>query len=457
MAYDALTRTPRGLSEFPVEVLGMNREALVALSRTCSTFRDLAQPLIYHFLPYLPGVEKFPKLVRTLEERPDLARQVKQICRDPNTSCGWDILEEEEVELIKSVARRLGMEREDDPYFEDAEEVDMSAEELCFEVLVAMVPNLESLEIRLEEYQIRAEDPHFIYLQERYDQLKSAAASVHLRHLIFDGAWGFNADNRAITSFLNISPKLEHFELLGCFSPFSGRVFQDSVKRPLRVVEMDRCFLQEEPASHTFLRDIIAHAPDLQRFEYSLGASWAESEGINQLLSAPGFVACLQPVQSSLTSLNIDFTAHSYVALPSHVLQKGSLRAFSKLETLLLDDTSICIHHHEKEAAPSCLVDNIPPNLHTLKLRVCQDTSIWGDLEKLSADIQRFPQLKELVVNVTEHSYGENIDPEEVRSMIHSYGRELATALLGSSVAFTLFFDWEPISIPAAQIQSDEL
>ncbi|KAK7222796.1 hypothetical protein V2G26_010799 [Clonostachys chloroleuca] len=236
MAYDALTRTPRGLSEFPVEVLSIvcsylclhcrpdtkipiyeiddcrrkNRKALVALSRPCSTFRDLAQPLIYHFLPYLPSVEKFPKLVRTLEERPDLARQVKRICRDPNTSCGWDILEEEEVELIKSVARRLGMEREDDPYFEDAEEADMSAEELCFEVLVAMLPNLESLEITLEEYQIRAEDPHFIYLQERYNKLKSAAASARLKHLIFDGDWGFNVDNRAITSFLNISPNLEH-------------------------------------------------------------------------------------------------------------------------------------------------------------------------------------------------------------------------------------------------------
>lgn len=234
-------------------------------------------------------------------------------------------------------------------------------------------------------------------------------------------------------------------------------MFQDSVERPLRVVEMDRCFLREEPASHTFLRDIIAHAPDLQRFGYSLGASWAESEGIDQLLSAPGFLACLQPLQSSLTSLDIDFTAHSYETLPRHVIKKGSLRAFSKVETLHLDDTSTCIHHHEKEAAPSCLVDNIPPNLHTLKLRVYQDTSIWGDLENLSADIQRFPHLKELVVNVTTQSYDEGIELEEACSIIYSYGLELATALLGSSVTFTLFFDWEPVSIPVVQIHPDEL
>ncbi|CAH0057915.1 unnamed protein product [Clonostachys solani] len=468
MAYDAPIRTPRGLSEFPVEVLNTkipsheigkchkkNREALVALSGMCRTFRDLAQPLLYHFLPYLPDALRFPKLVRTLEERPDLAMQVKRICRERYSSCGWDIFEQEEIELIKSVARRLSMEREGDSDFESAEDVDISAGEFCLEVLVAMLPSLESLEITLEQSETRSEDPHFIYLQERYDSLGSVAASAHLKHLMFDGDWGFGADNPAITTLLNISPNLEHIQLLGCVGTSGRRVFQDSAERPLRVVEMDQCFLQEDPASNTFLSDMIAHAPNLQRFRYSLGLSWVH-EDVNRLLSVPGFLACLQPVQSSLTSLDIDLTALSYEALPRHVLKKGSLRALSKLETLHLDDTSICIHRHEKEGAPSCLVDNIPPNLHTLNLRVYQDTSIWGDLEKLSMEVQRFPNLKELVINVIPQGY-KRAELEKVRSVAYSHGRKLAAALLGSSVAFTLFANWEPFSLPVGPIHSDEL
>lgn len=143
--------------------------ALLALSRTCTVLRDIAQPLVYH----LPGTLNLDRLLRNLRARPDLAACVKWF---PFNHMPIDLVAkcfaQDGFALIKEMAAELQMLTPEDAPF-DEEFADMlvylangrdhtKARYDCFfqiaqfktllhAILVASFPCLETL--RIESWQ----------------------------------------------------------------------------------------------------------------------------------------------------------------------------------------------------------------------------------------------------------------------------------------------------------------
>lgn len=89
--------------------------SLKALSQTCTIFRDIAQPLLYH----IPAIRSYHCFLRTIRERPDLAGNVKYLpaLRKPH-KLDPDMVADKFM-LVKELAAGLQMYTSQDMPFDD--------------------------------------------------------------------------------------------------------------------------------------------------------------------------------------------------------------------------------------------------------------------------------------------------------------------------------------------------
>ncbi|CAI6088333.1 unnamed protein product [Clonostachys chloroleuca] len=419
-----------GLSSFPREILSMICEnlcshctsntrdskeldwgnvpkALLALSQTCRVLREIAQPITYHVLAYVPYYDHFPKFIRTLDERPDLAAQIRWLRQHTYECGGWNYDKAEEIELVKGVAKRLGMQRENDEDFESADEEDTSLGKFCIELLIALAPNLEALQ--------------------RRRQVGLKAASLHrLKRLEFltDDDWGVSANVPGVPVLLSLAPNLEHLSLYRCKGlshewdeedEETRTIFRDGAGSSLRVVEFKGSALEGDGDTDSLISDIVSHAPHLERFSYQSQAAYL-GEHIDVHFSARDFLGCLRPTKNSLKFLNIDLTEHSLHSRSGETVVPQVLQGFTALETVKLDDTSFCRHRGNPEVPSTCLTDTLPANLKTLVLRLYEGAHAWADLERLAVESGKFPKLRRVQIEniLRMHSdVAENVFPRQ--------------------------------------------
>ncbi|CAH0051982.1 unnamed protein product [Clonostachys solani] len=436
-----------GLSNFPREILSMICEnlcshctsitqdakdldwgsvpsALLALSKTCRVLREIAQPITYHVLAIIPYHAHFTRLIRTLDERPDLAAQMRWLRQHTYECGGWNYDEAEEIELVKGVAKRLGMQRESDEDFESADEEDTSLNKFCIELLIALAPNLEALQVYVEN-DGNYEGTHYYYTAERRRQIGREAASLHrLKRLEFltEDDWGVSANVPGIPVLLSLAPNLEHLSLYRCKGlshetdgedEESGTIFRDGAGSSLRVVEFKSSALESNGDTDSLIRDIVSHAPHLERFSYQSQSAYL-GEHIDVHFTAHEFLRCLEPTKNSLKFLNIDLTEHSLHNGGPETVVPHVLQSFTALETVKLDDTSFC--RHNPEVPPTCLTDTLPVNLGTLVVRLYEATHAWADLERLAIESGKFPKLRRVQVeNILRMHSGvaENVFPRQ--------------------------------------------
>ncbi|KAJ4316051.1 hypothetical protein N0V84_008050 [Fusarium piperis] len=183
---------------------------LLALSQTCRSFHRLAQPIAFHRFHQVPSnwhTNAFVKFVRTLIERPDLAGKVKELCQHSYEPSGWS--NQQDFDMLMAAANRLGMGSVDDPDFESAKEEDVSAGKFCMELLIALLPNLETLHLMFED-QGNYEHTTYTYLQRRLDNLGSGGTLKHLRRVVLDTEedWGFFFSTPAVGVLHQVAPNL---------------------------------------------------------------------------------------------------------------------------------------------------------------------------------------------------------------------------------------------------------
>lgn len=438
-----------GLSSFPREILSMICEnlcshctsntrdskeldwgnvpkALLALSQTCRVLREIAQPITYHVLAYVPYYSYFPKFIRTLDERPDLAAQIRWLRQHTYECGGWNYDKAEDIELVKGVAKRLGMQRENDEDFESADEEDTSLGKFCIELLIALAPNLEALQVYVEN-DGNYEGTKYYYTAERRRQVGLKAASLHrLKRLEFltDDDWGVSANVPGVPVLLSLAPNLEHLSLYGCKGlshewdeedEETGTIFRDGAGSSLRVVEFKGSALEGDGDTDSLISDIVSHAPHLERFSYQSQAAYL-GEHIDVHFSARDFLGCLRPTKNSLKFLNIDLTEHSLHGRSGETVVPQVLQGFTALETVKLDDTSFCRHRGNPEVPSTCLTDTLPANLKTLVLRLYEGAHAWADLERLAVESGKFPKLRRVQIEniLRMHSdVAENVFPRQ--------------------------------------------
>ncbi|CAG9988234.1 unnamed protein product [Clonostachys byssicola] len=459
-----------GLSKFPREILSMICEnlcshctskpqdgkdldwgnlpsALLALSKTCRVLREIAQPITYHVVASVPNYAQFPKFIRTLDERPDLAAQIRWLCQHTYECGGWDYDNAEEVELVKGVAKRLGMQREDDVDFESADEEDTSLGKFCIELLIALAPNLEALQVYMEN-DGNYEGTKYYYTAERRRQIGLEAASLHrLKRLeiVTDDDWGVSANVPGIPVLLSLAPNLEHLSLYRCkglSDEWDGEdeesriIFRNGAISSLRVVEFKGSALEGDADTDSLISGIVSRAPQLERFSYQSQAAYL-GEHIDVHFSARDFLRCLRRTKNSLKFLNIDLTEHSLHSDSGETIESHVLQSFTALETVKLDDTSFCRHRGNPEVPSTCLTDTLPTNLKTLVLRLYEGSQAWADLERLAAESRKFPNLRRVQIEniLRMHSdVAENVFPRQAD--------EHCNALLDAFAEKSIDFAW---------------
>ncbi|KAJ4212801.1 hypothetical protein NW759_011442 [Fusarium solani] len=390
-----------------------NQRTLLALSQTSHTFHRLAQPIAFHRFQQIPtnwSTNAFVKFARTLIDRPDLAAQVKELCQHCYEVGGWST--QKDFNMLKAAADRLGMGDEDDANFESAEEEDLSAGKFCMELLIALLPNLETLYLMFED-QGNYEQTTYTYLQRRLNKLGSDGTLKHLRRVILDTEenWGFFFSIPAVGVLHQVAPNLDEliirhnkgFESMDVAHSNLGAMFSGPTQS-LCTLRLDHCALSNDPLSTSFLDLLTRHAPKLEHFSYRSQAPYF-GEGLGTHLTPREMIKCLRPLSGTLKSIDIDLTDHLDDDEQSRLVTGRSLAMFEKLEDLRLDEHAFCRHYIEGPDAPrrtanTCLTDLVPPTLKVLTVRVYDDCCLWPDLEELvSSASSKFPNLKKIIVH----------------------------------------------------------
>ncbi|RSL55302.1 hypothetical protein CEP51_014569 [Fusarium floridanum] len=389
-----------------------NQRTLLALSRTSRTFHRLAQPIAFHRFQQIPtnwSTNAFVKFARTLIERPDLAGQVKELCQHCYECGGWS--NQQDFSMLKAAADRLGMASVDDPDFQSAEEEDLSPGKFCMELLLALLPNLETLHLMFED-QGNYEQTTYTYLQRRLNKLGSDGTLKRLRRVVFDTEenWGFFFSIPAVGVLHQVAPNLDElvirhnkgFESMD-LAESNLRAMFSGPTQSLRTLRLDHCALSNDSLSTSFLDLLIRHAPKLENFSYRSQTPYF-GEGLGTHLTPREMIKCLRPLSDTLKSIDIDLTDHMEED-QDRLVTGRSLAKFEKLEELKLDEQAFCRHYEEGPDAPrrtgdTCLTDLVPPSLKVLTVRLYDDTCLYPDLEELvSSSSRKFPNLKKMIIH----------------------------------------------------------
>ncbi|KAF7548015.1 hypothetical protein G7046_g8825 [Stylonectria norvegica] len=425
----------------------IGQKALIALSKTSRLFRDIAQPIAHHRLGN--ASYKCVKLVRTLDERPDLAAQTRELDQEHLDGDAWGWLDDEDdFEYIKSVARKLGLGDTCDPNFDSAAADDLTPVEFFFEFLIAMLPNVTNLRVLLED-EGNDQGNTYIHLKTRsLHHGREATALPHLRSLVLqcNRPWGMFFSNPAIDVILSLSPKLEHLSIglnKGLEGPRAGHLFQIPPSPYLRTIHLQDCALEDDELGGLFIQLLVRHAPNLEKFSYESQYAYI-GEHIRKHLSTEKFIQCLHPVQKSLKFIDINLMHHSLNSTPSGVIKKGELVSFTGLETLKLDDTGFCRHRwaaggeSTAKLEAKCLTDSIPKSLKTLHVRVFDESGAWADLAHLADSAGQFPNLQRVNVDAI-HRMHCGIELKEFKRTAKREGKLLRGLFAKTNIRFTIF------------------
>jgi hypothetical protein len=385
----------------------LSRKALLALSQTSTTFRDIAQPLAYRMFDAVPN--NYVKFVRTLVERPDLASHVKEIHEDTYEIGGWS--DEDDFDFLKTVAVGLGMEDEQDPEFNSAVEDDLSPGQFSMEILLALVPNLEVLELCINA-QGNYEETTFKHLQRRRNRVGPAAKLHHLRRLQiqpdWQDHWGVWFSTPAVGVLLHMAPNLEHLAIVRN----KGFDYEADADIPaifpnpplsLRTIQLRNCALSDE-WSKPFVERLIGFAPRLEHFYYSAQVVYI-GEMLGLHFSPQEFVNCLRSRRKTLKTIDVDLEEHM-VDSWAELVTGDVLAEFENLEVLKLDDHAFCRHYvnpntnnrHIIASRATCLTDLVTQSIKELGIKIHERSHVWPDLAELAASSAQYPNLERVVV-----------------------------------------------------------
>ncbi|KAK7408036.1 hypothetical protein QQX98_009809 [Neonectria punicea] len=387
---------------------------LLDLCTTSKLLWFIAQPILHHRI-VVPAHCPFPRLVRQLDARPDLALSVKQFSQNDggDSETFHDLVE---FQALTDAARRLQMDSTDDPEFTQAYAEVASPSQFCMDLFIALCPNLTTMSLCISDsgyYGLTT----FDFLANRFENLGDASLP-QLRHLRFINATarGFVITNQGVGMMIYAAPNLEQLIFRGT----PGVV--DRALRPcdiamlfpklplLRALEFQDCAFPNDLPS-TFIQRMIKYSPHLEYFRYR--AQHAHfGEYVREHLTSSQVLEWLQPRQDVFKYLDInlsDLFRDVHASQETHLVDKQLLANLTHLETLRLDETLFCTHFDDtSNSSQTCLTDVVPKSIKNLVVGIFDESHVWRDLAGLAdmAADNGFPNLKYVKVywNIPKHN-----------------------------------------------------
>jgi hypothetical protein len=380
------------------------QKALRILSSLTKNFRDIAQPLLYH---RISTGTSYMGLVRTLNERPDLAAKVKQY-QQPSYMRLGRFVSNSQFEFLKPIARSLHLDDPEDPEFETARDDHPSLPEFCYELLIALLPNIETLRLHIED-EDNYEPTSYSFLQRRFRTTGSPGLPT-LRHVEFEtqSDWGFSFTNGAVGVVIEQAPNLEHL----VFRRTRGYSIVQSQNREvppevsfaklqkLRRLEFHNSAFEDGRSREILSLLVNNSTAGLEYFRFS--SQWAYlGENVEMRWMRYYFWNLLLPQAKTLKVLDLDLTDHPGDADGSDSSAGDALKFFTQIQKLKIDESFVCRHSsnpHDKNWA--CITQALSRTVSNLVVRTFGISDIWYDLFELGAQaVQgKFPNLKAVSV-----------------------------------------------------------
>lgn len=412
------------------------------LARLCQVsrlFRDIAQPVLFHYYRGSRGASR-RSILYTVSQQPFLAANVRVLNLTEDRLSSRDQLFESDQDAcyLENVAERLYIEpgwadMSSNIYKADEQYYSECIEEITADMLITSLPNLRQLGLQWDNYRnlstltsalqngLWAGLPFLQYLQ--------------LDH--WDTVGFFNASS--IRGLLRAAPNIETLSIQMCSFYDSSICVDYSVKETFPVLQSLQTLELSEtsigPSGLAIFEQFIAACPSLKRL--NLVAAHGECAW-----AAPAEVMyALQVSSITLRSLFMDFRGAG-IDTPCRG-QIRSLRGFSCLEDLAIDLRLFCTNdaddlypynYDSQTHDDDCLTRILPQSVHTVQLLSHEkEGPCEQDLYRLGYECLKggFPRLKSLTMSGTYEEPGEI--PSSLFELFQSAGVELKSLRDGSS------------------------
>ncbi|KAL6872360.1 hypothetical protein HDV57DRAFT_505529 [Trichoderma longibrachiatum] len=360
------THAPRAFSGVgkhrPLLVDG--RSALSYVSKTCRRLREIAQPVLYHYV----YTTRNWHVLRSIIARPDLAAHVRGLeylgHTDNHSLQDLDIvtatrdhkqLQENKVAIHPTCTRLAGQ-----PH--------------VLELISTRLPNAEELRINMSKMR-------------GWDFMVDLKSIRRLR--LYIDSYYVPSHRLHLASFLSVMPRLECLRISGDTSLQSTHLF------PTEIRTLDLDFSEWHPSS---LIPVIDCCPKLERFRY-YGVPQSHPEG----LTWPRTQHIVYSRKTTLKHVNFSWQPGREPCQGNLRSELGSFRSLDGLETLWME-VGCAIPKRWKSwvtrfpANTTELIELLPESLRLIYFRGLSRG--WHGIEMLALAIRRghFPRLKTVVV-----------------------------------------------------------
>ncbi|OAQ58108.1 hypothetical protein VFPPC_11320 [Pochonia chlamydosporia 170] len=367
--------------------------ALKSISESCQRLRAIAQPILFHALGPQNDSNAFLWLIVS---RPDLGDRTRQIRFNSNSG--------EDVEVLEDLGKKLNLLLPNQTSPEGHTAWNLAKPTFAFEILLSLLPNLESYTTPIFCYGDQANENTgpFMYshLTRRAEHLHPRPALPSLRTLtIASGYLGQRADDAStlqpIVALLNAAPNLHRLRIVPFFE---GHIFtldnlSDEALQKVKVMDFLHFPLTSWNGENTNaeIQTFASLCPRLEEVNLCTESD-SNPYAEHREFSPTQIILALSRASATLKRIDID-TSDSAVTT-DHANLDSALSSLECLESLSLDEQSFC-HHGLQEPNlmtqehndASCISSILPDTVKHLSIKLGKSLRAIDDVVELGGQV----------------------------------------------------------------------
>ncbi|KAF2491504.1 hypothetical protein BU16DRAFT_621055 [Lophium mytilinum] len=353
----------------------LQKSTFFALSLTSKRLNTLANPFLYHEYVNLDVRRELSPFANTIIDRPDLAAHVRRLALR-----GVKRVYNGELDTILRL-----VDTKDFPRTSTSVSEGRPQEAVAFFLIMTLAPKLEYLHLESMDLIRVSWLILSLVLQKAPREIPGIFGYLKIVDLdCRDSKW--NIDIITVSGFLCL-PSLETFQLRGAVHSI---IDASQWKCPVRSSSVASIILEEGSFSAGVFSKLISSSKALRNFVSVGNTSWCARSPGTYLLEHR---SSLETIHWSLSD------SHFQADLISN--EKGSMRDFQKLHTLIWDQFQLGELSAWRHGTGLRLVDHLPSSLVSLVLKNC-NLAIIGHLDDLAdADSTWLPNLETVNVQMT--------------------------------------------------------
>ena len=357
-----------------VETIYMgDQTSLARLCLASRLFRDIAQPVLFHFYGGSHGLLRH-RILQAVSQRPNLAASMRILnLTEDRSNNRTMMLKNEDAQFFEDLAAHLefniepGWTRLSSSLYEGNEQDYLECiEETTADMLITCLPNLEQLALQWDQYRSLA-SLTYVLQQGQWDGLPFLKY-LQLDHWDTEGC--FNAST--VRGLLRATPNIETLSMQMCsfYEPNANAegssVERFPILRKLKRIELSQCSIS--PSGLATLESFLASCPTMEQFDFVAGLGetrWAMPRDV---------IRTLLTCSTTLRGLSLD-----YRGIGPDVLMRSqikTLRGFSCLENISVDMDLFCTYyacdfdrfHEARPHDDDCLRKLLPQSIKTVQL-----------------------------------------------------------------------------------------